>query len=199
MSTTLIKSNVDELSMEVTARKVGKVESKFLRKKNLVPACLYGKDFQNTEISIHLKEASKLKIGQIVKVNFQNQSYRAVVKEIQKDYLKDKILHIDFLVLVMGRPVEIEVPLEIQGESQGVKKGGILQVLLDKLTIKVTPENIPEKIVVDVTDLDVGDSIHIYDLMNQLKDVKFLNRADTAIITVTSPEEEKEENLKTSS
>ncbi|MFN4219665.1 MAG: 50S ribosomal protein L25, partial [bacterium] len=129
MSTTLIKSNVDELLIEVTGRKVGKVESKNLRKKSLIPACLYGKDFQNIEISIPLKEASKLKIGQIVKLNLQNQSYRAVVKEIQRDYLKDRILHMDFLVLIPGRPIEIEVPLEIQGESQGVKKGGILQVL----------------------------------------------------------------------
>ncbi|MFN4219666.1 MAG: 50S ribosomal protein L25, partial [bacterium] len=60
------------------------------------------------------------------------------------------------------------------------------------------PENIPEKIVVDITDLDIGDSIHISDLMNQLKDVKFLNRADTAVVTVTSPEEETEETSNTS-
>lgn len=198
MPSTLVKSNVEEILIEASNRKVGKVEAKYLRQKKLIPACLYGKDFQNVEISIPLREALKLKTGQIVKINLQDQSYRAVVKEIQRDYLRDRILHIDFLVLVPGRPVEIEVPIEIQGESQGVKKGGILQVLLDKLTIKVPPENVPEKIVIDINDLDIGDSIHISDLMDQFKDVKFVNRADTTVITVTSPEEEKEESSGTS-
>lgn len=193
MPLALVKGSEEEVVVEASARKLGKVESKFLRKQNLVPACLYGKDFQNIQISIPSKEASNMKVGQIVKINFQNQFYRAVVKEVQRDYLKDKILHVDFLVLLPDRPVEVEVPIEIQGESQGVKKGGVLQILLDKLTINVLPENIPEKIVIDVTNLDIGDSIHISDLVNQLENIKFVDKADTTIITVTSPEERKEE------
>lgn len=193
MIATVVKRSKEEITVNAYLRGAGKVEAKNLRRKGLIPACLYGKNVNNLNICIPLKEASKLRVGQIVQLKIDNQLYKSVIKEIQQDYLEDTILHLDFLFLVPGRFIEIEVPVEIEGESQGVKKGGILQILLNKLIVKVSPENIPEKIVIDVTNLDIGDSIHIADLMEQFRDIKFVNKGDTAIVTVTAPEEENTE------
>lgn len=194
MLATLVKNEKESLTVETFPRRKGKVESKNIRKKDLIPACLYGKDIPNKEFAILHKKASSLRVGQIVDLQLEGKTYKCVVKEIQFDYLKDRILHVDFLGLVEGRFIEIEVPVEITGESQGVKQGGILQVLLNSLTIKVLPDNIPEKIIVDVSNLDIGDSIHVSDLMNseQFKNIKFVNKADTAIVTVTISKEEEE-------
>ncbi|MCX7758571.1 MAG: 50S ribosomal protein L25 [bacterium] len=194
MLATLTKAEKESIIIEANNRDCGKVESKNIRNKSFVPACLYGKDIQNKTISILLRDAMKLRTGQIVQLKIEGDYYRSVVKEIQYDYLKDKIIHIDFLGLVEERFIEIEVPLEITGESQGVKKGGILQILLNTLKLKVLPNNIPEKIVLNVTNLDIGDSIHVSDLMNieEFKGIKFVNRADTTIVTVTSAEEKTE-------
>jgi large subunit ribosomal protein L25 len=95
------------------------------------------------------------------------------------------------MVLVEGRFIEIEVPIEFVGESQGAKKGGIIQFLLDTLTIKVLPDSIPEKIVIDVSSLDIGDSLHIEDLtkIDSFKNVVFVDKLDTPIVTVSKPEE----------
>lgn len=196
MLATLVKSDKQISKIKTFPRNSGKVAAKISRLNNLVPCCLYGKDMSNREFSISLKDASRLRNGQIVELLFDDKSYKSVIKEIQYDYLKDRILHIDFLGLVEGRFIEIEVPIEITGESQGVKKGGILQVLINSLTIKVLPDNIPEKITIDVTDLDLGDSIHVSDLVKieHFKNIKFVNKLETAIVTVTVPQEEKTES-----
>lgn len=196
MLATLVKSDKQISKIKTFPRNAGKVAAKTSRLNNLVPCCLYGKDISNREFSISLKDASRLRNGQIVELLFDDKSYKSVIKEIQYDYLKDRILHIDFLGLVEGRFIEIEVPIEITGESQGVKKGGILQVLISSLTIKVLPDNIPEKITIDVTDLDLGDSIHVSDLVKieHFKNIKFVNKLETAIVTVTVPQEEKTES-----
>lgn len=195
MLASIQKDQKESLKIKGYTRKPGKVEAKKLRNNTLVPACLYGKDIENINLSISHKDAIKLRRGQIVEIDLNGNLYRSIVKEIQYDYLKDKIIHVDFLGLKEGRFIEIQVPIEITGESQGVKKGGILQVLLNSLTIKVLPDNIPDKILIDISSLDIGDSIHVSDLIKQeeFKNIKFINKADTTIVTVTTPEEKTEE------
>jgi len=191
---TLVK-NEGGLSIQATLREKGKVASKNYRKQKLIPACLYGKDIKNLDITIDQKVAQKLRTGQIVDIDLalgdQRKSLKCVVKDIQYNYLGNAILHIDFMVLVEGRFIEIEVPVEFVGESQGAKKGGIIQFLLDTLTIKVLPDSIPEKIVIDVSSLDIGDSLHIEDLtkIDSFKNVVFVDKLDTPIVTVSKPEE----------
>ncbi len=194
MTMFVVKNEKEEMTIEGLLRGKGKVEAKKQREKKLIPACLYGKDTPNIEFSINVKDAEKLRIGQIVKIKVDNNLYKSVVKEIQYDYLKDKTLHVDFLSLIEGRFIEIEVPLEIRGESPGVKAGGVLQVLLNKLTIKVTPDNIPDKIIIDISNLNIGDSIHVSNLIEKFKDIKFVDRGDTAIVTITHEEETTEES-----
>ncbi|MEN3015753.1 MAG: 50S ribosomal protein L25 [bacterium] len=189
----IVKSEKELVTLSGNLRKKGKVEAKKCRELNLVPCCLYGKGIPNVQFSISSKEAIKLRKGQILYIKIDGTTYKSVIKEIQYDYLKDRVLHVDFMGLVENRAIEVEVPVEIVGESIGVKKGGILQILTNSLSIKVLPENIPEKIVVDISNLDIGDSIHVSDLSKQddFKNIKFVNRMDTTIVTVTA-EEQKE-------
>jgi len=202
MTITLVKSDKEIITIDCLVRETGKVAAKQNRKKNLIPACVYGKDFQNLNILINHKVAQKLRVGQIVNLkvnhNGNTNSYKCVVKDIQYNYLGDSILHLDFMVLVEGRFIEIEVPIEFTGESQGVKKGGVLQILLDKLTIKVSPDNIPEKVVLDISNLDIGDTLHVGDLVKDenlkpyLKNIVFVNKLDTPIVTISSESTEQE-------
>ncbi len=185
-----ITKTQDIKTINTELRKTGKVEAKKLVKQGYVLINLYGKDQKNLALKVKKEEIEKInpRLGQILNVKVDSTEYKAVVKEIQRDIIKRNITHIDMLVLLPNRYVEVTVPIEFVGESIGVKKGGVLQILLNKLTIKTLPDYLPEKIEIDLSHLDIGDGVHIGDL--KLEGIKFIERDDVAIATVTVETEE---------
>ncbi len=185
-----ITKNQDIKTINTELRQTGKVESKKLIKQGYVLVNLYGKDVNNFALKVKKEEIEKInpRLGQILNVKVNSDEYKAVIKEIQRDTIKRNVIHMDLLVLVPDRYVEVTVPVEFVGESVGVKKGGILQILLNKLTIKTLPAYLPEKIQIDLSHLDIGDSVHIGDL--KMEGIKFVERDDVAIATVTVETEE---------
>ncbi|MGC8815646.1 MAG: 50S ribosomal protein L25, partial [bacterium] len=184
-------------SINAELRKTGKVESKKLVKQGYVLINLYGKDVNNLALKVKKEEIEKVnpRLGQILNIKIDSNEYKAVIKEIQRDIIKRNITHLDMLILVPNRYVEVTVPIEFVGESIGVKKGGVLQILLNKLTIKTLPDYLPEKIEIDLSHLDIGDSVHIGDL--KLEGIKFIEREDVAIATVTVENEETQQSIQT--
>ncbi len=200
-STTFYKAvtkNQEIKTINTELRQTGKVESKKLIKQGYVLINLYGKDVNNLALKVKRDEIEKInpRLGQILNVKLNSNEYKAVIKEIQRDIIKRNITHIDMLILVPDRYVEVTVPVEFVGESIGVKKGGVLQILLNKLTIKTLPAYLPEKIEIDLSHLDIGDSIHIGDL--KMEGIKFVERDDVAIVTVTLETEESQQNEQSS-
>jgi len=107
---------------------------------------------------------------------------------VQKRPVDDKVLHVDFLQVSMERAVQVEVPIHLVGNPVGVANGGVVDQHLRVAMIESLPGQIPEFIEVDISNLDIGDSIHIHEI--SLPGVKLLDAPDVAVVGVTPPEAE---------
>jgi large subunit ribosomal protein L25 len=100
-----------------------------------------------------------------LKVEGVGELFQTLVREIQSHPFKSSLIHVDFLRIQAGVAVDVEVPLRLIGDPVGVKNsGGVLEQVLNELPVKCIPSKIPELIEVDVSELDVNDSLHVYDL-----------------------------------
>lgn len=146
---------------------LGKKDSKTLRKQELVPCVLYGNKAENTNFVLVDKELKGLiysPSSYIVEVCIDEKIHKCILKDIQFHPVSDKILHIDFLNVDESKPVAIEIPVEITGHSEGVKQGGKLQVLSRKLKVSALIKDLPDELMVDITNLQLGKSISVSDL-----------------------------------
>ena len=116
-----------------------------------------------------------------------------IIKDVQFDPVSDRIIHIDFQGVTLGQKLEIQIPLSFTGSSIGVKEGGVLQASLHKLDVECLPRHIPENLEIDVTSLNVGDSIHVKDL--SFENVSILNDDDIMVGSVVAPRVHEEEEI----
>lgn len=166
--------------MEITELKVsareesGKGSARRMRKKGMVPGIFYGRDIETIMIKVDTHEMEVALSGHegtpIFHVVPQGKDLSdlkgttVMVRDIQRDPLSLHYLHIDLLKVDMDVEITVDVPIQFVGDSIGVTMGGVLQEVRRKLEILALPGNIPDAIVVDITELDIGDSIHIQDI-----------------------------------
>lgn len=115
-----------------------------------------------------------------------------IIKEIQYHPVRNNVLHIDFNQISLTEKLTVDVPVETKGESQGAKEGGVLEHILWELKVECLPTKIPEKIEVDVNDLNIGDVIYVKDL-NVPEDIEVLSNAEAVVVSVKPPTVEKVE------
>jgi large subunit ribosomal protein L25 len=117
-----------------------------------------------------------------------------LIKELQTDPVRRTVVHVDFMEITMGHALEVHVPLEIIGESPGVKAGGVLEFLAREITVECLPSKIASHFDVDISSVEVGDTLTVADLTIG-EDYRVLTEPDTTILTVVAPrlEEEVEE------
>jgi large subunit ribosomal protein L25 len=141
------------------------VKASSLRKKGIVPGCLYGKDMDSTPIEIQLKDLQKFlsKKAQKVELVIEGKKYLAGVEEIQKGNLQNKLVHVGFHALKQNEKATLTVPIELTGEAKGHKEGGVVAHPINEITIKGYPADLPDKISIDVSELELGDSIKVKD------------------------------------
>jgi large subunit ribosomal protein L25 len=174
----------------------GKNVARRLRKEGIIPAILYGKDVEPFPLRISAKEwravQNRVKSNTIIKMDLKrdgNAEERPVMlKELQRAVLGDKVLHIDFLQVSMERAVQVEVPIHLVGEPVGIPKGGVIEQHLRSIMVESLPGQIPEKIDVDISALDIGDSVHVNEI--SLPGIKLLAPPDVAVVGVTPPQAE---------
>ncbi len=145
---------------------LGKKSTREIRKAGNVPCVIYG---GKEQIHFHAHENSFKKLvytpdAHIVNLNIEGKECKAVLKDIQFHPVNDKIYHIDFMEVYDDRPVVINIPLKIVGDSIGVKAGGKLQVKKRHLKVKGLINNIPEFIQVDITDINIHQSVKVGDI-----------------------------------
>lgn len=185
------------LTAEIRKEK-GKSVARKIRRQGFIPAVLYGKDVETMMLKIserewkrlskNLKKTSILKMQ--LKKNGKTEDISVMVKDVQKEICKDDILHIDFLHVSMERKMEVEVPIHLTGKAKGLVNNGVVEQHLRTIIVACLPTQIPEKLDVDVTELDIGDSIHVSDLSKTYPELKFLEHPEVAIVTVLPPETE---------
>ncbi|MFH1714829.1 MAG: 50S ribosomal protein L25 [Elusimicrobiota bacterium] len=162
-----------------------------IRKGGLVPCVLYGAGDKTVELTINAKELflglhSEMGEHALFQLNVDGKKKIALVKEKQINPVTRNIIHVDFQHISLKDEVEVEIPFEIIGKAPGVALGGILELPLHEIKIKCIAADIPKNIQVDVSKLEIGNSIHIKDLVKDGK-YKLLADPDQVVVTVTAP------------
>jgi len=162
-----------------------------LRKQGLLPAVLYGQNFNSLPIQIDKKIFLKLykQVGKtnVIDLSVGSQTLPVIVQDLDIDPVFGDVRHVDFLVVNLKQKVKVTVPIQYIGTPIGVKQlGAVLAVNLDELEIEVLPEKIPDFITVDVTNLtNIHDSISVADLLQVAQDYEILNDPETILVSLT--------------
>ena len=177
---------------------IGRGEVKKLRTSGRVPATIYGRQTKPLNLELMGKELEdlihhSLSENILVDLAVDQVNHLALVQEVQHHPLSGKVLHVDFHEVSPTEKVTIMVPVESTGEAVGVKTGGgVLEHVLHKIKVRALPKDLPEQIVVDVTTLDVGKSLHLGELKAPAG-VEILGDAKVTVISVAMPKTEVEE------
>ncbi|RTQ89947.1 50S ribosomal protein L25/general stress protein Ctc [Lysinibacillus telephonicus] len=180
-----------DIVLQATRRETGARSTlSKLRNQGQLPAVIYGYNVEVTPVALDYKETAKAvqKYGytSVFKLDIEGKQVNAVLHEVQRDPIKGLVKHVDFLSINMAEELEVDVPVNIVGNSVGVSEGGVLTQPIRELTIKVKPTDIPESIEIDVSDLAMGDSLSIADVRSRIN-FNILNADEEVLVTITPP------------
>jgi len=189
-------------TLQVKERPAGKVGE--LRRTGFVPGVVYGPSIESTPIAIGKKDLqilfSQITRSSQISLAIEGEEAREVdvfLKVVDYDPITDEPLHVDFYHADVERSVKLEVPIKIVGECEGIKSGGILNVLFNTIRVHGLAKDVPALITIDVVDLDMGESIHVRDM--DFGDVEPMLPPERTIVTVIAPRgllaDEEEEEL----
>lgn len=161
-----------EVTLKATPRSdSGKGSNRKLRASGRVPGVVYGHNEKTRSVSLDAHELEVLfnRISvenTVIKLSIEGEKgeVQALVREVQSHAYKGSVVHVDFLQLHAGEMVDVEIPVHLIGTPAGVKTGGVIDHQIHELPIRCLPASIPESIDVDVTALELGDSIHVSEL-----------------------------------
>ena len=188
-------------SVSISAEKrvdLGKKEAKTLRAAGKVPCVIYGGE------TVQHVSATEIAFNNLVytpnvyavAIDIEGTVVNALIKDIQFHPVTDRIIHIDFIELIPGKEVNTEIPVMINGNAIGVRNGGKLRKTLRKLSVRSTPENLPDAITLDISEMKIGDKIYVRDLDATNYDI--LTSGNAVVVAVKTArniidEEEEEE------
>lgn len=166
-----------------------------------IPAVIYGKGHDNVNLTLSAKEFTKqYKSGalsaHLIELDISGKKEYALVRDIQWHVVKDTVQHVDFQFVDKGSEIKIDIPLSFinEGKSPGIKLGGVLNVLCRSITVKCSPEKIPQVIEIDLSGKMIGQSIHINDVKLP-EGVKFVAHEEEnfTIVTISAADSDVEE------
>ena len=173
---------------------ISKSSRSSLRRSGKVPGVFYSR--VNKPISIEVSEKAIKPFvftakTHLISLEVENdKNYDCVVKDVQFDPVTESIVHFDLLGLIEGEKFQLEVPIQYKGTAIGIKEGGIVQQVLHKLEIECYPNDIPQFLTIDITNLKLGESVHPTDL--SFENISILTPPETVVVAVVHPKVEKE-------
>lgn len=187
---------MEQRELKVIHRKEkGKGPSRRLRRDGLIPAVLYGPNINPILLSLNpedLRSVLSSAAGENTLISLQAEGHREVsnkvvmLKDLQMDPLTREFIHADLYEVVMDEEIEVDVPILLRGKAVGVEEGGILQEVSRELRVKCLPKDIPEGIEIDISELGIGDSIHVRDLPLR-EGILITAEPDFTVLTVSAP------------
>jgi large subunit ribosomal protein L25 len=193
---------MEQVALEVSLRKPsGKGGARSLRRAEQIPAIFYGPDSEAMAISVARtslekilkKQSSENTLYQLTIKGGEADSVKTVMlKDLQQTPLDREILHADFLEVSLTKAIEVTIGLKVTGKAPGVEQGGILQEISRELEVRCLPTQIPDFIELDVSALEIGDSIHVQDL-KLAEGILVLSEPRLTLVTVVAQMEEKPE------
>jgi len=189
---------LEKFELNANVRKsTGNSPARELRRSGLIPAVLYGPQTEPVLLSVNVKDLEQIfkkgnvgsMILNLVIQNGQQVTKPAMIKELQSHPVSGNLIHIDFYEIDMNRKINVMIPVVTVGKSKGVEEGGLLQIVRRELEVLCLPGDIPEAIEIDITDLDIGDSIHMEEIPLG-ENIELLSDANFTVVTVVSPKVE---------
>ncbi|MCP4745218.1 MAG: 50S ribosomal protein L25 [Desulfobacteraceae bacterium] len=190
--------NTIELKAKTRTTK-GNGPARRLRREGHLPAVLYGPKTEPNLLSISIRDLEMLikngNLGRCIlnlDIDDGKRVTYAMVKELQTHPLTRSFIHIDLYEIDMKRKIRVNIPVTTVGKSAGVEMGGMLEIIRRELEVLCLPSSIPNDIVIDITDIGIGGSVHVEDI--QLEgDVEIFHDVNFTVVAVTSAKKEKEE------
>ena len=186
-------SNNVKINAELRER-LGKGASRAARRANLIPAVIYGDNKEPTSITIPLNEIVRLInrggfLSQAYEITAGKKKENAIVRDLQLHPVTDVPMHIDFFRLAKGATIVMSIPVHIVGEeeSEGLKRGGVINMTRHDIELNVPADAIPEAINISVASLDVGEGIHISDITLPKGCTPTITDRDFTICTIAAP------------
>jgi large subunit ribosomal protein L25 len=184
------------MQLDAEARtETGKGPARRFRSVGRLPAIFYGPETDPIMLSVDYVELKKMLKGKSaenvvfdlrIDSDGERQSRKVMIKEVQRDPVTRDYLHVDFYEIAMGKELEVEIPIHLINTPMGVSNGGILEHIRRELRVSCLPEDMVDKIEMDVSGLDIGQSIHIRDL-SLPPGLKLLDDVSLTIATVVAP------------
>jgi large subunit ribosomal protein L25 len=190
----------ERVKIEVQERELrGSSASRRLRRDGLIPGVLYGRGKNPHAISVGERELRKALTGPaglhaILDVTLEGQktAHPSILKDYQQDIITGRLAHIDLQEVRLDQPIHAQVVIELVGESEGAKEGGVLSQVSREINVEALPLEVPERIEVDISRMEMGDTLRLADVP-AIEGVKFLDDPDeTVLATVTVPTKEVE-------
>lgn len=196
-------SEIKQLSA-VARDRVGKGAAREIRRQGAVPAVIYGAGQPAKAITLNFRDINKLIyaggfLTTVFEIDVAGDKERVIPRDYQLDPIKDMPLHVDFLRVSQGQTIAVEVPVHFhnQDKSKGLKRGGTLNVVRHSVELYVPADDIPEGIEIDLTDFDMGDSIHVSHVKLPAGSTPVIQDRDFTIATIAVPAGFKEETGET--
>jgi len=185
---------MERIVLKASHRPVGK-NAKAIRREGLLPAVMYGHHFPSTPIVLNAHQASlvipKLSSSAIVTIELDGDTQAALIREKQRDYLRNSFVHIDFQIISLTEKLRTTVVLEFVGLSPAVKDfNGVVVHSMSEIEVECLPQYLPERITVDTSVLaKIGDALHVRDLV-VAPEVSILEDMDEVVVTISFTKEE---------
>jgi len=163
-----------------------KRENRQLRREGKIPAVIYGRtDSQGIIIDEHEFNAKFPVISENIIINLKGDSraHDVLIKDYQEDIITGRVQHIDFYEIEKGKILRTHAPVHFKGTSIGVREGGMLETLIHELEVECLPKDLPEEFLIDISALEVGDSIHVRDIEPQ-EGVRIITSQDQVLCIV---------------
>ena len=191
---------MQQANLEVQLRNAfGKQSSRALRREGEVPAVLYGRSQDTVALQLNARNFRQFlrTYGEnvIISMEIGGNTETVIIKEIQRDPVqKQQLLHADFIRISLDEPITSAVPIVLVGSPPGIQEGGVLEAPLRQLTVHCLPIQLPTDLSIDVSELDIGDVIHVGDL--SLDDnIEVLDESDRIVAMVSQPRVQLEEEI----
>jgi large subunit ribosomal protein L25 len=169
----------------------GKGVARKLRAAGRVPGILYGHGEDPISLSVNHKELLHLfhhggGSNALIGLEIEGASHLAIPREVQRDHIRGTFIHIDFLAVRRDEKIKVTVEVSETGEAEGVKAGGVVEHHLREIEVECLPQDVPERIEVDITPMEIGDMLHVSDL-SAPSGVTILTDPEMSVISIITP------------
>ncbi len=185
---------MSELHIKATKREsVGKSHARRLRRTGEIPCILYGVEQDSVSLSVSRREFEKLltETRSVFVVDIDNTEQRTVVKDIQYHPVKGTMIHVDLMRIKAGQEINVSIPLKFTGTAEGEKEGGVFQEIRSELEITCLPKYLIDNLEIDISALNIGDSLRVSDL--NFEHITIKADESTVICAVAIPRKIEEE------